>query len=665
MQILQSLQAVPPVPQYPAMTRDDDGARSRPERARLAHLRLVERALHGAANSIIICDARREDLPMTYVNAAFEQLTGYRSAEVLGLNCRMLNDTDRDQPALQEVRDALRERRGTRVVLRNYRKDGSPFWNELTLSPMFDAAGELTHYIGTQVDVTERMEFAAERERLLAETLAERQRAERAATARDRLLAVVSHELRSPLNGIRLWTSLLQDTDHPDQELVRRAVANIESGVTAQARILEDLLDATRLESGGLQLERTPVDLVPLARRVVERNAPAAVEQGQQLTFAADVDEAIVLADRGRIEQVLQNLIDNARKFSEAGAATRVEVAISGDSAQLRVRDQGRGIAADDLGDLFDRFWQGARTGDREQDGLGLGLHLVRHLVEHQGGRVEAHSDGLGTGAELRIELPLHRRADDDAEQRPATSTDAPLPAGDLLVVDDDPATAEALALGLRMAGYEPRVARDVPTALAELDSRRPRALVSDLGIGTRSGFELAQRLRRLEFDQRLPRTPAIAISGRDLPEDARDSRAAGFDRYLRKPVAMRPLVAALRALLEADKAPALDVLIVHGDRQAGERLRELLLGHGHSVQVAPDAAAALAQIAQHPVDAVVATATLPDGDGETLHASVQQTAPQTLAITLGDGDDPEQVAAEVAFRLWRWQRLPISADER
>ncbi|MCK5944579.1 MAG: response regulator, partial [Planctomycetes bacterium] len=458
----------------------------------------------------------------------------------------------------------------------------------------------------------------------------------------------VSHELRSPLNGIRLWTSLLQDCDPSDRSLVQKAVDNIESSVKSQARIIEDLLDATRFASGNVQFERRPIDLVALTRRVIERNTPAYRECDQELLLDSQVADVTVLADRGRIEQVVQNLIDNARKFSTAGNRTEVRIETTGDRVVVAVRDQGRGIAADELTDLFDQFWQGDRSGDRHQDGLGLGLHIVRHIVELHDGRVEAHSEGRGKGTELRFELPRLDGGAGAARAVAAKRSPEQQAVGDIVVVDDERATAEALALGLRMAGFEVRVAHDVPTALAELEDRRPRALVSDLGIGDRSGFELAHRLREIEFGQRLPRTPAIAISGRDLPEDRFGSRAAGFDDYLRKPVAMRPLVARLRALIDAASQPQqpLDVMIVHGDRDIGERLREQLLGQGHSVRVAGASAEALAQLALQPAAAVLATADLPDGDGASLLAAARQASPHVLPIALAETDDEDALVA-------------------
>ena len=600
-------------------------------------LRLTERALHAATCAIVICDALEPDVPIVYANHAFELLTGYSATEVLGRNCRLLNEPEREQPALEEVRAALREHRETTVVLRNYRRDGSTFWNELTISPVSDSSGRVTHFLGMQDDVTERMEFAAEHERLLAESIVNEESAARAAKARETLLTVVSHELRSPLNAIRLWTSLLQSSPTVDADLVARAVEQIENGVTAQSRIIEDLLDVSRFESGRLELQRRAVELVELVRQAIGRNHPAAAEQGLALTFETAHPQATVLADPGRIDQVLQNLIDNALKFTPSGGLVEVSVVMLPKRVRVVVRDTGRGIAPEKLADVFQQFWQAEDRDTRTVGGLGLGLNLVRQIIENHDGVVEAHSDGLDQGASLMFELPLHA-----TDRLPAAPLSPVIASGerlegDVLIVDDDATTVEAIAIGLRMRGYAARVASGADQALGQIQERRPRLLISDLMMAGRSGFELMEAIRADEFENGFDRLPAIAITGRGGPNDRRDVRRSGFDRYLQKPVRMESLVTALEEILTSSRTtPGLRVLLACADRDRGEQLRQALAKHGHVVQVASSSADALALVDSNVPEALIAETELVDGPGETLLDSVYSDNSETLTALLG-----------------------------
>jgi PAS domain S-box-containing protein len=601
---------------------------------RLGSLRLTERALQAATCAMVICDAQVDDYPMVYANAAFESLSGYGVSEILGHNCRMLNAPEADQPGLEEVRAALREHRRTTVVLRNYRKDGSTFWNELTISPVFDSAGVVTHFLGMQSDVTERMEMAAEHERLLATSVADQESAGRAAKARETLLTVVSHELRSPLNAIRLWTSLLQSSDSVDADLVRRAVAQIDNAVTAQSRIIEDLLDVSRFESGRLELQRTVMELVALVREVTDRNEPLAVDRGVSLEFESTDHEASVHADRGRLDQVLQNLLDNAIKFTPRGGQVRVSVALLETRVRVVVRDSGEGLAPDKLPDIFAQFWQAEHRDTRAHGGLGLGLNLVKQIVESHDGAVDAHSDGLGKGASIAFELPLVSTGKQAAVMAQPVAAVGERIEGDILVVDDDQTTVEVVAIGLRMRGYAVRVAADVPAALAQIQERRPRILISDLMMAGRSGFDLVEDVRREEFERGLDRLPAIAITGRGSPSDRRAVRASGFDRYLQKPVRMEALVDTMTGLIDAARSTVgAEVLVVSVDRDTGEQLRAALAKHGHQVQVASSAADALALAHDNAPEVLVTELELPDGSGESLLDSIYNENSSTMTV--------------------------------
>lgn len=508
-------------------------------------LRIQTRSLEAAGTGIVIADARRPDLPIVYVNSAFERLTGYSREEVLGKNCRFLNRLAREQPELEELRRALRAAKPCTVVLRNHAKDGTLFWNELAVSPVLDERGIPTHFIGVQSDITRKLELAGEAETALRSAHADRVRAAEAMRARDVLLATVSHELRSPLNSIRLWASVLHFGELANPLTAARAVAQIEASVETQNRLIEDLLDVSRSVSGKLDLERERVDLGAIALEVANGLRPTAAARGLALEFRPPTRVCEILGDRARLRQVARNLLDNAFKFTPRGGSVLIAVRAEGSEVELEVRDDGAGIAQDQLPRIFEQFWQGAAASPRRHGGLGLGLSIVRHVVEGHGGRISAASDGLGRGATFVARFPalLPGTPDPTGLQGGGSAAAGAAGPGDVLVVEDEPDTAEALALALRLRGLDVRIALDVVSALAAIASRRPRVVISDLGMPELSGFDLIRRVRAEELANGLPRVHAIAISGLGGQADRRRVRRAGFDAFLRKPLSVESIV--------------------------------------------------------------------------------------------------------------------------
>jgi len=531
-------------------------------------LRIQARSLEAAGTGIVITDARRPDHPIVYVNSAFERLTGYGRDEVIGKNSRFLNRLARDQPELDELRRALASGESCTIVLKNHSKDGSLFWNELTISPVLDDRGVPTHYIGIQDDVTERRKLAAEGDAFLHTALEERSRAMEAARARDVLLAIVSHELRSPLNSIRLWSSLMHADASPDAATIQKATRKIEASVDAQSRLINDLLDVSRFVSGKLELERGPIDLSAVAKEVSNELRPAAEEKGVHLELHFPAGASMVDGDRTRLAQVVRNLVENAIKFTARGGKIDVEAGALGAEIELRVRDDGAGIVAEHLPRIFDQFWQGDADSSRRHGGLGLGLSIVKLVVERHGGT-------------FSVRLPLLEAAPSAADEIQA----APPPPleGDVLVVDDERDTAEALALALRVRGLRVRVAFDAESALESIAAQRPRVLVSDLAMPGLSGLDLLHRIRDEEHASRLARVHALAISGRGSPSDKWRVRRAGFDAYMAKPVSA---LAVFRWVSEAMvRGPAetpspLTVMVLGGEDELLLRLR----GEGHEV---------------------------------------------------------------------------------
>lgn len=621
-------------PMLLAQVEDVTVARTSSER-----LRLTERALHAAGSGITIVDARLDDLPIVYVNPEFERITGYSPDEVLGKNCRFLNRCEQDQPGLETVRQAIRDGEELTVTLRNFRKDGSLFWNELTLSPVFNVQGELTHFVGIQDDVTHRMEEVAERERQLAEVMDDRRDAEDAASAREMMLAVVSHELRSPLNAIRLWNSLLQSAGGPDPETLKRAISQIQTSVDAQSRLIADLLDATRFEAGSIQVDKRRFDWAVAVRELAETEAPVAAERGIELVPAITDRPAWVHGDRLRLEQVLRNLLTNAFKFTPGGGSVEVGLSIRDERAVLQVSDTGPGVDPAQLKRLFDRFWQADKRDERRHGGVGLGLYLVKQIVVQHGGSVSAQSDGAGM--RFVVELPIHTGGR-QARPRSAAAVTEEAIGSDLLVVDDDVTTAEALGLALRLRGHRVRVTNGVDAALGQINAGRPRVLISDLSMPGSTGFDLVRTIRESELDQGLPRLSALAISGRGGAHDRRAVMAAGFDGYLEKPIDVARLQQALGTILTGGAEQSYRVLLVGGDRQWREELRDEIVDSGQEVLVASTSAEALL-LTEHVPAVLAVVGEMEDGSPAGLARKMRADSVSLVALLVDPSGSPAE----------------------
>jgi PAS domain S-box-containing protein len=554
-------------------------------------LRVYERALEATQNGILITDARRDDHPVVYANPAFLAITGYTAAEVIGRNCRFLNQRAREQAALEELRRAISEGRACSVLVRNHRKSGEAFWNQLSIAPIEDAAGKLSNFVGVMVDATERVDALAERERLLAQTQEARHDAETANRAKDRFLSIVSHELRSPLNAIVAWTSLLREEPGED---VRRAVRAIESSVSSQTRLVNDLLDASRIREGALQIEPVHIDLESLVQNAVTRLTPLASEKGVALEVETE-GGAPAIADAERIEQVVRNLVDNALKFTPKGGHVHVRLSGSSDAWQLEVRDDGPGIPADALPNVFEEFWQGGRKGSHSVTGLGLGLFIVKYIVERHGGSVRISSEGAGRGTSVSVELPRPELTVSTA------SPDAPpdLKGIEVVVVDDDEATVQALCVALGRIGAVCHPARSVPEALRLIERGAPDILVSDIGLPDRSGLDLIRSVRALPAPT--GSLLAIAVTGLVEPGEQKRIRRAGFDSYIGKPVEPGVVVnriIQLRALAAAPTVPSRRVLLLSSTPRTAVELAALLRRKRHQVREVQDIAETLRRAA-------------------------------------------------------------------
>ena len=355
---------------------------------------------------------------------------------------------------------------------------------------------------------------------------------------KDEFLAMLAHELRNPLAAINYANSLMNEGVGESQgeliEMVSRQVRNL-------ARMIDDLLDVSRISRTKIQLRKEPVDAGTLVRRVAAAARPLFEEKKHELALDISEQAMPLFADPVRIEQVVTNLLTNAAKYTPAGGKVSVKAHSADSEVVIKIKDTGIGIPAGILPRVFDLFAQADRSLDRSEGGLGIGLTVARKLAEMHGGTVAAASEGTGKGAEFTLRLPLGERglaADPVASAQPAVSRSRLK----ILVVDDNPDTARSEALLLAKLGHEVEVAHDGVQALEVAAELRPDAIFLDIGLPRLDGYEVARRLRAAGLGSEL----LIAVSGYGRPEDEERSREAGFDRHLVKPVDYQVLISLL-----------------------------------------------------------------------------------------------------------------------
>jgi signal transduction histidine kinase/CheY-like chemotaxis protein len=400
----------------------------------------------------------------------------------------------------------------------------------------------------------QRSHAVRRREELLAAEESARAAAEAANRAKDDFIAMVSHELRTPLTAMLGWTRMLQ-AGKLDAKASAHALQVIERNVRQQTQILTDLLDVSRIVSGKLTLDLQLVELPPIIEMAVDIVRGAAEAKGQMLTTTLDPGTGAVSGDATRLQQIVWNLVTNAVKFTPAGGRIDVKLEHSDSHARVAVSDSGRGIAPEFLPQLFQRFRQAESGFTRHQGGLGLGLAIVRHLVELHGGTVTAASPGEDQGATFVVELPLATRSPaggvtpEAPRLRPGTPR---LERVRILIVDDHEDTVEVLAAALTGYGADVAVATSVREALGVLRRHRPQVLVSDLSMPGEDGFRLMQHLRATP-----PPSPliAVALTAHARAQDREQALAAGFQTFLSKPIEPAQLGYVIEALVSGESA--------------------------------------------------------------------------------------------------------------
>lgn len=409
---------------------------------------------------------------------------------------------------------------------------------------------------GEQIRQTEQLEAErrrsqAERARLLAQETKARQQAEAASLAKDEFLATASHELRTPLHAILGWARLMRSEDIDPNEY-RHGIEVIERNAATQVRMIEDMLDGARIITGKLRLESRSIELSSIIRAAVDTVQPVADSKEIQLRCMVDPTVGRVLGDPVRLQQVAWNLVNNAIKFTPRRGQVEVRLERSGAVIQLKVSDTGQGISQDFLPYVFDRFRQEEGSTTRRHGGLGLGLALVRHLVEAHGGSVRAESRGLGNGATFIITLPIPAVCEDDVAPSPPDagmamnplrpSTAGALDGVSVLVVDDEADARELVAILLQSKGAEVTTAASVEHALAALEQSTPTVLVSDIGMPGGDGYDLMRRVADWGAKRGVT-IPAVALTAYAGEVDRLRALAAGFQVHAAKPIAPSELI--------------------------------------------------------------------------------------------------------------------------
>lgn len=354
--------------------------------------------------------------------------------------------------------------------------------------------------------------------------------------AKDDFLAILSHELRAPLTSIHGWARMLR-AGQMDKRDTARAVAAIEQNSLVQTQLINDLLDVSRIVAGRLEITPRPVPLLPTIIGAVESLRNDAEDKGVSLTVANEAADCTVAADPLRLHQIMTNLVGNAVKFTPRGGSVDVRLVRQGPLVRITVHDTGRGIAPDVLPLIFERFGQGKRTAGRGEGGLGLGLSIVRHLVQLHGGHVSAESEGEGRGATFVVILPTVRQAiEPPTERTQGHGVGTTLGGRTVLIVEDDRDTRELIGLVLRDAGATVAEAVSIAEAIAALPRAMPDILVTDFMLPDGDAVELRERLCAIEADSGRGRIPALALTGLGDERERRRAMSAGYEVYLLKP---------------------------------------------------------------------------------------------------------------------------------
>jgi len=464
-------------------------------------------------------------------NAGAERLFGYAEKEAVGRTITLIIPPERLDEEHEIIARIMRGERVEHFETVRVRKGGSRIDVSLTISPVRDRAGRIVGASKVARDITDR--------KRAEDALREADR------RKDEFLALLAHELRNPLAPIRNAVQILRAKGPPVPEL-QWARELIDRQVQQMSRLVDDLLDVSRISMGMILLRKERVELAAIINRAVEASRPMIEKWGHELTITIPPDPVYLEADLARLVQVLSNLLNNAVKYTNQGGHIWLTAERESDYVLIRVKDNGIGIPIDMLPRIFDMFTQVDRTLERSQSGLGIGLTLVQRLVEMHGGSVEPYSDGPGRGSEFVVRLPVAVEGKGHGKEGGVGSEKvAPAPKFRILVVDDNNDSADSLSILLRMMGNEVHTAYDGLEAVGAAATLHPDVALLDIGLPKLNGYEAARQIRELRGSD----TVLIALTGWGQDEHLRRSKEAGFDHHIIKPVDFEALMKLLSSL--------------------------------------------------------------------------------------------------------------------
>jgi PAS domain S-box-containing protein len=482
-----------------------------------------------------------------YWNAFAEKLYGWSSAEALGSNVLDIIPSPVLREHAEEILSTLQSGQGWSGEFMTRRKDGSEFEAMVTDSPILGALGELIGIVGVSVDNTERRRGERQREQLLIREREARAEAETANRLKDEFLATLSHELRNPLNVVIGYAEILRRSDKPQNAaFVVKAADVIRRNAIAQSQLVSDLLDLSRLQMGKLSLNRQPVSLSTVISDAIETVKADAAAKEVSINVDLQTEIMMVDGDPVRLGQIVWNLLNNAVKFTPAGGSVTVVLSEDAANAKLLVEDNGQGISPEFLPHVFEIFRQGDGSSVRRQGGMGIGLSLVKQLVELHGGRVTAESEGVGKGSQFTVWIPLHKLAISPTQEK--TGSTGALSKKFILVVDDSYETTEMLGKLLELEGAYVQTARSGAEALQIAQGKRFDLVVSDISMPEMDGYQLLNNLRQLP---EMANVPAVALTGYGRNVDVKRTRDEGFAEHLTKPLDLDQLLQIVRKLTD------------------------------------------------------------------------------------------------------------------
>jgi PAS domain S-box-containing protein len=533
---------------------DESPARDQTQsRLRISELR-YRRLFEAARDGILILDA--VTLKITEVNPFMTELLGYSHTEFLGKELweiGLFSDKDASQAAFKQL-----QRTGYLRYedLPLQATNGMPRDVEF-VSNVYEEDGHQVIQCNIR-DITDRKRAEKERTLLLAAAQSARAEADSANGVKDEFLATLSHELRTPLTSILGWSHLLTD-GKLDKQQTARAIETIARNARAQGRLIDELLDVSRIMTGKLSLDLRAVKLAPLIQAVIDDVRPAADARSINLKAAFNSDIGPILGDADRLQQIVRNLLTNAIKFTPKGGDVQVRLERNNSHVLITVNDSGQGIATELLPHVFERFRQADSSNIRSNGGLGLGLSIVRQLVELHRGTVTAESSGENAGATFRVMLPvpsLHEVPNAVEKTEPKNERNSPTTAQHslnglcVLVVDDERDTRELVAAVLTTCGAEVVSVGSATEALDQMERQRFDLLISDIGMPEMNGYDLIARIRQLGEEQG-GRTPAVALTAYAGIDDRKRALAAGYEMHIPKPFVAAELISAAIFLTE------------------------------------------------------------------------------------------------------------------